>query len=34
MIQAERLSLGTALEDRANQRFVLLSDGFVSIAEK
>jgi hypothetical protein len=31
MIQAERLLLDAALEDPANQRFVLLSDGSVSV---
>ncbi|KAI5673004.1 hypothetical protein M9H77_13368 [Catharanthus roseus] len=31
MIQAERLLLGTALEDPANQRFVLLSDSCVPL---
>lgn len=30
MIQAERLLLGAALEDPANQRFVLLSDRWLS----
>lgn len=29
MIEAERLLLAAALEDPANQRFVLLSDRFV-----
>lgn len=29
MIEAERLLLGKALEDPANQRFVLLSDRLV-----
>ncbi|CAL5409466.1 unnamed protein product [Camellia sinensis] len=33
MIQAERLLLGAALEDPANQRFVLLSDSFLDEKE-
>lgn len=32
MIQAERLLLGAALKDPANQRFVLLSDRFVPLS--
>lgn len=32
MIQAERLLLGAALKDPANQRFVLLSDRFVLLS--
>lgn len=31
MIEAERLLLAEALEDPANQRFVLLSDRFVTL---
>ena len=31
MIEAERLLFSAALDDPANQRFVLLSDRFVSI---
>lgn len=33
MIEAERLLLAAALKDPANQRFVLLSDRFVSLTE-